>query len=105
MDITIRQGETLQLPIENDDESAISVQFQAALDNVIYIDETENFVDGKATIITNDTNHPLGDYEYMLTVIYEDGVVDKLPDPANCVDDDCALPTLTICQGNLLGVS
>lgn len=110
MDITIRQGETLQIPIEADDTSAVSVQFQAALDGVVYIDETESFVignDGKATatIFTNDTLLETGDYEYMLTVTYTDGVIDILPDPDGCLDGDCELPKLIVCQGTFTGVS
>lgn len=105
MDITIRQGETLQIPIEADDLSAISVQFQVALDGVIYIDVTENFVEGKATIFTNDTLLAIGEYEYMLTITYADGVIDKLPDPEECQTGDCELPKLIVCQGVFSGVS
>lgn len=105
MDITIRQGETLQIPIEADDSSAVGVQFQAAQDGVVYIDETENFVDGKATIKTDDTQLATGEYEYMLTVTYSDGVIDKLPDPGDCMDGDCELPKLIVCQGTFTGVS
>ena len=108
MDISIRQGETLQIPITADDTSAVSVRFQAAQDGVVYIDEEENFtiVDGKAvaTISTQNTTLPVGEYEYMLTITYSDGVIDKLPDPQNC-DGDCSLPALNICEGEFTGVS
>lgn len=108
MDITIRQGETLQIPIVADDTSAVSVQFQVAQEGIIYIDETEAFtiVDDKAeaTIETNDTNLATGEYEYMLTITYSDGVVDKLPDVDSC-DGDCALPKFIVCEGEFSGVS
>lgn len=108
MDMTIRQGETLQIPIEADDVSAVSVLFQAAQDGVIYLEELENFevVEGKATatIFIQDTNLPTGEYEYMLTIVYEDGSIDKLPDTTDC-GDDCSLPLLIICEGDFIGVS
>lgn len=104
MDIRIRQGETLQIPITADDDSAISVQFQVAQNGTIYIDETELFVDGEATISTDDTNHPTGEYEYMLTITYSDGVIDKLPDSDSC-EEGCELPKLIICESITTGVS
>lgn len=105
MDITLRQGETLQIPVEADDLSAQTVQFQAVKDGIIFIDETESFVDGKATIFTNDTLLEIGEYQYMLTITYSDGVIDKLPDPSACLNGDCELPQLIICQGVFPGVS
>lgn len=104
MDLTIRQGETLQIPIESSDVSAETVQFQAAKDGVIYIDETAQFVNGKATIWTNNTDIQIGVYEWMLTVTYSDGLIDKLPDQNDCEEDDCKLPTLTVCKGDLTEV-
>lgn len=99
-DISIRRGETLELGIEADDTSAVSVQLVATNgDGDVLIDETELFEDGEATIRTNDTLIPLGDYEYTLTIVYSDGAVDILPDPDDC-DDECDLPKLTICKSN-----
>jgi hypothetical protein len=103
--ITIRQGETLQLPFEADDVTAVSVQFQVVKDGIIYIDELENFVTGKATIFTNDTLLEIGDYEYIVTIVYADGVVDILPDPSTCEEGDCDLPLFTVCKGAVLGIS
>lgn len=109
MDITIRQGETLQIPIVDDDTSAVSVQFQVVQDGVIYIDETENFVivdnQAQATIETNDTNLDTGVYHYMFTVTYSDGVVKKLPSPDEGCNGDCELPDFIVCAGDLLEVS
>lgn len=108
MDIKIRQGETLQIPVVSDDTSAASVQLQVAQNGTVYINEIETFTvndDGKAeaTIRTDDTSLPTGDYEYMLTVIYQDGSIDKLPDPDEC-DGDCRLPKFIVCEGEF-GVS
>lgn len=106
MNISIRQGETLELAITADDLTADTVQLIVeSTDEGIIINETENFSTsgGKrvATISTNDTDHALGEYEYMLIVVYSDGTIEKLPDVAECVE--CDLPTLTICKS--LGVS
>lgn len=108
--ITIRQGETLQIPITVDDTSAISVRFVAAdSTGIIIIDETEAFAtnDGKATatIFTNDTLIEAGEYEYMLQINYTDNVIDILPDSSDCSGGDCALPKLIICESLLYGVS
>ena len=103
--IKIRQGETLQIPIEADDSTAVSVQFQVVKDGIIYLDVTESFVDGKATIFTNDTLLEIGDYEYIITITYSDGVVDILPDPDDCDGDDCEFPDFIVCKGKSIGVS
>jgi hypothetical protein len=105
MNISIRQGETLELTVTIDDLTASTVQLIVENDDGIIINETENFstVSGKrvALIETNNTDHDLGEYEYMLVVTYSDGVIEKLPDVADC--EECSLPTLTICKS--LGVS
>jgi hypothetical protein len=98
--ISIRQGETFEMGIECDDTSALSVRFLATSEGVAYIDEIEQFIDGQATIRTEATNIPLGDYEFTLTITYSDGVIDILPDSSECSGDDCALPVLTICKTN-----
>ena len=102
--MSIRRGETLQIPIEADDESAVSVRFLVTKNGVSYIDETEDFVDGKATISTDDTYIPIGDYEFSYTMTYSDGVIDILPDTDDC-DGDCELPVFTVCKSNAEVVS
>lgn len=110
MDITIRQGETLQIPITINDTSAESVRFVASSDTEgVVIDLTQQFeiVDGKATatIFTNNTLIETGEYSYMLVVTYADDVVDILPDASECQGDDCELPKLIVCESLLFGVS
>jgi hypothetical protein len=109
MDISIRQGETLQIPVVADDITATTVRFIATQEGVIVYDLTETFsvVDGKAnaTIRTEDTFIETGEYEYMLVVKYSDGTTDILPDTENCIDDDCELPKLIMCKGLPSGVS
>lgn len=109
MDIKIRQGETLQIPVTINDTSAESVRFIVADESEIVIDLIEQFevIDGKATatIFTNDTLIEAGEYSYMLVVTYSDGVVDFLPDVNECDSDNCDLPKLIICESLLFGVS
>lgn len=100
MKLNIRQGETLEIEIIADDDSADTVNLLVAdSDGNTVIDETENFSTNNgitsATIRTDDTDHEVGEYEYMLTIVYEDGFIEKLPD-ADC--EDCDLPILNICK-------
>lgn len=97
--ITIRQGETLQIPVTIDDDSAERVTLQVISGSMELLSITDEFVDGQATISVDELMLPLGTYEYMLTVFYVDGVIDKLPDVANCSDDDCSLPSFKVCEG------
>lgn len=94
MDISVRQGETFQLPITVDDETALTVTLKVWGDTEI-INETANFVDGEATIDTGVITQDIGDYNYSVTVTYSDGTIDILPD--NC--DNCEFPSFEICEG------
>lgn len=102
MDIFIRKGETLELNIKADDNTAETVQFLVAQDDgTVLINETANFTTEdevtSATIRTNDTNHPLGSYDYQFTITYSDDFIEILPDSSACTGD-CELPKLTICE-------
>lgn len=94
--ISIRQGETFEVGIRADDSSAVSVRFQVAKDDVIHIDETATFLEKKASIRTNETDLPLGEYEYMITVVYSDGFIEMLPDPEKCAQGIEELPKFTV---------
>lgn len=106
MNIQIRRGETLELTVTADDSTAETVNLLArASDDTIVINETATFTDSVATIRTSDTDLDVGDYDYMLTVTYADGYIEMLPDAADCDDEDCTLPVLTICEAITVGVS
>lgn len=100
--ISIRRGETLQIFIEADDESAASVRFLVTKNGTTYLDETESFVNGEATI-SNDITVAVGDYEYSYIVTYSDGIVDILPDVSDC--EECELPVFRVCDSNVEVVS
>lgn len=102
MDISIRQGETLILNVTIDDLTADTVQLLVSNSNdEVVIDETDSFAteDGErvAQLLSNDTDLPLGDYTYMLKITYSDGTIEIMPEAYEC-EDDCELPTLTICE-------
>lgn len=107
--LKIRQGETLSIKIESEDESAVTARFISRKENETpVIDVVASFaaVDGKwvAMIETTDTNKPVGDYLYSVVLTFLDDTIDKLPDPDEC-EGDCDFPTLTICEALDLGVS
>lgn len=95
MDISVRQGETFQLPITADDDTAVSVNFKVWGDTTI-IDETANFVDGQATIDAGTITQDVGDYSWLITTTYSDGFVEILPDN-DC--KGCDAPKFIICEG------
>lgn len=92
-----RQGETMQLPITIDDESAETVNLTVWNEASTVYDLTETFVDGQATIDGGVVTGDLGDYSYKLTITYSDGVIDILPDISGC--ETCSFPKFEICEG------
>lgn len=96
--ISVRQGETFQLPVEIDDTTAQTVQLLVWNDTATIIDETEPFNDGKATIDAGIIASDVGLYSYSVTITYSDGVVDILPDITDCTE--CDFPEFEVCEGN-----
>lgn len=96
--ISVRQGETFQLPVEIDDASAQTVQLLVWDDSNTIIDETVSFSDGKATVDAGIIIAPVGIYSYSVTITYSDGVVDILPDVNECTE--CEFPVFEVCEGN-----
>ncbi len=106
-DESIRQGETWEHTITDDDLTATTAERTAKNadgDIVADLGDTASYstIDGvrTATLTSTDTVQPLGDYTFMFTVTYADGSVAKFPEPdASCdgEDENCGLPVLTIC--------
>lgn len=97
-DITFRVGETVPLTIEGDDDAA-TVELWYAEDSVTNtLLKSATFTAGLAdlTLSDTDTDIAVGEYEYMLKVIYDDASVEKYPDASRC--DGCALPLLKVCK-------
>jgi hypothetical protein len=104
-DMTVRKGATLPITVTNDEDGAVSALLTISKDDVIYKSKSASFVDDVAdlTLSTSDTDLPLGVYDYMITVTYDDGTVEKYPDTDAC--ESCTLPTLTVCEANDVVVS
>jgi hypothetical protein len=108
--LRVRQGATLPLTVEVDDETAVSVAItvkETADDLTPVIYNIANFdVNGVAdlTIGSDDTGVPEGDYIYQLTVVFSDGTIEKYPDPALC-GDNCTFPDFIVCESLDPGVS
>lgn len=96
--ITVRQGETFQLPVTIDDDSAESVALKVWSDSEI-INVEEVFVSGEATIDAGLITDEIGEYSYSITITYSDGAIDILPDVNNC--SSCEFPIFEICQGSM----
>lgn len=93
--ISVRQGSVFQVPITIDDETAQTVNFSAWSGDTVVIDETESFVLGEATI-TATADLDIGEYKYLLTITYLDGLIDVLPND-DC--EGCTPPVLDVCEG------
>lgn len=107
MDITIKQGETFRL-IVNEDETAEELRFIVAnSEHGIVVDETVLFttVEGvnQAEIEISETFFDVDEYNYSIIITLADGTIKKLPEE-NC--DDCDFPKFNVCKGfgNLVGL-
>ena len=105
-DMSIRWGATLPLTLTNDEEGAETATLNLSKDGVLEFTKTVNFVglvaDLSLTALETETLD-VGEYDYMVTVVYDDGTVEKYPDTDGC--DDCSLPILEICVANDQGES
>lgn len=99
-DMSVRWGATLPLVLTNDEEGADTATITISLDDSVELTKTVNF-DGLVadlTLSAEEMEITPAEYKYMITVVYEDGTVEKYPDLENC--SDCELPTLEICDTN-----
>lgn len=99
--LRVRWGATLQLQLTVDEDGAETAKLilRESGANVNALEKTVNFVDGVAdlTLSEEDTQLDIGTYEYMIIVTYDDGTVEKYPDPVDC-SGDCELPVIEICE-------
>ena len=98
-DMNVRWGATLPLTLTNDEE-ADTATITISQDDVIVLTKSASFVDLEAdlTLTAEETELDPGVYDYMITIEYADGTIEKYPDIEGC--DDCTLPTLTVCDTN-----
>jgi hypothetical protein len=98
--LSVRWGATLPITLTIDEEGADTATLVIAeMDNgAIVLEKTAAF-DGliaDLTLTAEDTQLPTDEYEYMITVVYADGTVEKYPDVAGCTE--CEFPTIEICE-------
>lgn len=97
--MTVRWGATLPLTLFNDEE-ADTATITISQDDSVVLTKTSPFVDLEAdlTLDADETELTPGVYEYMITVVYDDGAIEKYPDTEGCTD--CDLPTIEVCDTN-----
>lgn len=96
-DIIIRQGETIRQTITVDEEGAVSATFVATDGVTNVIEELATFSGLTADISVTDTVIPADSYDYYVSILWDDGSIDYLPDNSSCDEEVCEFPQLTIC--------
>lgn len=106
--ITIRYGETVTLPLDTGDTTAVSASIYVGKPGQQYIIKQEiDLTLGMGTfVLTPDaaspesTRVPLGEYSYQINVSYPDGVVEKYPsaDYDDCDNCEGGFPSFVVCE-------
>lgn len=87
--IIIRYGESLTLPIDAGDTSAVTADIYIGKPGQVYVlTKQAALTSGVGTFVfsTDDTKLPLDTYYYQINVIDEDGYVEKYPSPDETCD-------------------
>jgi len=100
--LSVRQGATLPITWENDEEGALTatITISNKTTSAVILTNTVSF-DGliaDLTLSSTETNIAVGEYDYMVTIAYDDGTIEKYPDVAAC--SECTLPTFEVCVSN-----
>lgn len=97
--ISVRRGATEPMTWTNDEEGATTATITISKDGIIVKQKTVNFVGLVAdlTLTDQDTDIEVGEYKYMITLVYDDGTVEKYPDTNNW---GCELPIFEVCEAN-----
>lgn len=88
--IRIRYGETVTLPIDANDITAVSATlYIGKAGELPVITSPATLTDGVGVfeLSSTDTEVPLDTYKYQITVIDEAGNITKYPQPEDCSDD------------------
>ena len=98
--LSVRWGATLPLTVTNDEEGADTATIIISLEDTVVFEKTATFngLEADLTLTAEDTEFQPGTYNYMLTIEYEDGTIEKYPDNSGC--SDCGLPIFEICDTN-----
>lgn len=100
--ISIRYGESLTLPLDTGDITAVSADIYIGKPGQMYVFTKHITLSGGQGIFTldpTDTALPLDTYYYQINVTYDDGSIDKFPAPeANCGDCDNNFPQFIVAE-------
>lgn len=99
-DMSVRWGATLPLILTNDEEGADTATITVSLDDSVVLTKTVNFdeLEADLTLTAEEMEITPAEYNYMITIVNDDGTVEKYPDLENC--SDCELPILEVCDAN-----
>lgn len=100
--IIIRYGESLTLPLDAGDVTAVTADIFIGKPGQAYI-LTQNITltdgTGTFTFSTVDTQIPLDTYYYQINITDGNGYVQKYPSPEeDCVDCDTEFPQFVVCE-------
>lgn len=93
--ISIRYGETVTLPLDTADETAVSADIYVGKAGEVYVlTKNISLTDGKGVFVLSgaETEIPLGVYNYQINVTDTNGGVSKYPSPLSKCDG---------CEGDL----
>lgn len=100
--ISIRYGQTVTLPLDTSDLTAISADIFVGNPGTTYIlTKHIDLVDGVGTFVfsTTDTEIPLGNYKYQINTTDSTGNISKYPSPqVGCGDCDDDFPDFIVCE-------
>ena len=100
--IALRYGETLTLPLDAGDTTAVSADIYIGKPGETYIlTKHITLTDGTGTFVfdTTDTSVPIGTYYYQINVLDASGRVEKYPSPEDvCQGCDNEFPQFVVCE-------
>lgn len=100
--IIIRYGESLTLPIDAGDTSAVTADIYIGKPGQVYVLTKEAaLTSGVGTFVfsTDDTKIPLDTYYYQINITDSVGNVEKYPSPEEYCDDcDTDFPQFIVCE-------
>lgn len=100
-DITVWEESLVPLAATQGDSESISATIVLTeQDTGVQVTETAPFVDedGVMTADLTLSNIPVGVYDYYVTENFSTEPSLIYPDPNNCSDGECELPTITVCE-------
>lgn len=100
MDLKTRRGETLPIIWEIDETGADTATITISDGDTIILTKTVPFngLTADLTLSASETDILVKKYEYMVTLVYTDGTVEKYPDVSGC--SSCSLPVFEVCKAN-----